>query len=423
MVRRPRRAVGERLARGESLQRLFDEQLAFARVGPFREDAFPSRLHQERIAAVLGIALGAAFLTCFLTGLITQFAQHPLDLGFLSMPASPGWLYRWTQGIHVATGIAAVPLLLAKLWTVYPRLFEWPPVRSLAHALERISLLPLVAGAIFQLMSGIANNAGWYPWRFNFPEVHYWTAWIVIGALIVHVGAKWAIARDALRRGGGDDPGSGAPVAAEPSAPPAAPGGMSRRGLFATVGAAVAAVTLTTIGQTVRPLKGLALLAPRRPDVGPQGVPINKSAQAAGVVESAQDSGWRLQVTGNVASELSLSRADLLAMEQRSADLAIACVEGWSSGAVWSGVPLRDVVALAGGDPDDSDVVVHSLQQRGSYVSSRVNVPHLRDPDTLLALSLRGEPLALDHGYPCRLIAPNRPGVQQTKWLARLEVL
>jgi len=412
MVRRPRRAVGERLARGEPLERLFDEQLAFARVGPFREGAFPSRLHETRIAAILGIALGVAFLTCFLTGLITQFAQHPLDLGFLSMPASPGWLYRWTQGIHVATGIAAVPLLLAKLWTVYPRLFEWPPVRSVAHALERVSLLPLVAGAIFQLMSGIANNAGWYPWRFNFPEVHYWTAWIVIGALIVHVGAKWAVARDALRRG-----------AADASGPADAPGGMSRRGFFAAVGAAVAAVTLTTVGQTVRPLKALALLAPRRPDVGPQGVPINKSAEAAHVVAAAQDPGWRLQVTGNVARELSLSRADLLAMEQRSADLAIACVEGWSSGAVWSGVPLRDVVALAGADPERSEVVVHSLQERGSYVSSRVNVPHVRNPDTLLALSLRGEPLALDHGYPCRLIAPNRPGVQQTKWLARLEVV
>ena len=32
-------------------------------------------------------------------------------------------------------------------------------------------------------------------------------------------------------------------------------------------------------------------------------------------------------------------------------------------------------------------------------------------------------PLHIDHGYPARLIAPNRPGVQQTKWVARLEVV
>jgi DMSO/TMAO reductase YedYZ molybdopterin-dependent catalytic subunit len=51
---------------------------------------------------------------------------------------------------------------------------------------------------------------------------------------------------------------------------------------------------------------------------------------------------------------------------------------------------------------------------RGNYVD---------DPLTLVALRLRGERLAIDHGYPARLIAPDRPGVLQTKWLARIEVL
>jgi DMSO/TMAO reductase YedYZ molybdopterin-dependent catalytic subunit len=40
----------------------------------------------------------------------------------------------------------------------------------------------------------------------------------------------------------------------------------------------------------------------------------------------------------------------------------------------------------------------------------------------LVALRLNGAVLHLDHGYPCRLIAPNRPGVLQTKWLAALTV-
>jgi DMSO/TMAO reductase YedYZ molybdopterin-dependent catalytic subunit len=47
---------------------------------------------------------------------------------------------------------------------------------------------------------------------------------------------------------------------------------------------------------------------------------------------------------------------------------------------------------------------------------------HARDPLTLLALRLNGEELSPDHGYPARLIAPNRPGVLQTKWVGRLEV-
>jgi DMSO/TMAO reductase YedYZ molybdopterin-dependent catalytic subunit len=45
-----------------------------------------------------------------------------------------------------------------------------------------------------------------------------------------------------------------------------------------------------------------------------------------------------------------------------------------------------------------------------------------RDPDTLLATHVNGEPLHLDHGYPLRLIGPDRPGVMQTKWVTRLVV-
>jgi DMSO/TMAO reductase YedYZ molybdopterin-dependent catalytic subunit len=48
---------------------------------------------------------------------------------------------------------------------------------------------------------------------------------------------------------------------------------------------------------------------------------------------------------------------------------------------------------------------------------------HAADPLTLLALRINGAVLDPDHGYPCRIIAPSRPGVLQTKWVTRLEVL
>src|SRR5262249_37149766 len=97
------------------------------------------------------------------------------------LPAQPAGLYRISQGVHVATGIATVPLLLAKLWSVYPKLFAWPPARSITHAIERLSLVPLVAGAVFLLFSGIANIDLWYPLPLFFPAGHYWVAWLTIG--------------------------------------------------------------------------------------------------------------------------------------------------------------------------------------------------------------------------------------------------
>jgi DMSO/TMAO reductase YedYZ molybdopterin-dependent catalytic subunit len=66
---------------------------------------------------------------------------------------------------------------------------------------------------------------------------------------------------------------------------------------------------------------------------------------------------------------------------------------------------------------------VVSLQTRGGYRVSELGREHARDPLTLLALTLNGEELSPDHGYPVRLIAPNRPGALQTKWVGRLEVL
>lgn len=108
-------------------------------------------------------------------------------------------------------------------------------------------------------------------------------------------------------------------------------------------------------------------------------------------------------------------------MTGSSERLPIACVEGWSANATWSGVPLRKLVALAGGGAS-STVLVESLEQEGNYARTELPAAYADDPRTLLALRLNGEELALDHGYPARIIAPNRPGVLQTKWVAKLTV-
>lgn len=167
---------------------------------------FKGRLHDARTATSIGRWLGSAFAVCFVTGLVSHFMQHPPDWLANHIPSRPSWGYRLTQGLHVASGIAAIPLLLAKLWAVYPRLFERPPLRSVKHALERLSIAVLVAGAVFELATGLLNTAQWYPWPFSFVPVHYAVAWLVVGALVLHLAVKapeirahWSrmVARDA----------------------------------------------------------------------------------------------------------------------------------------------------------------------------------------------------------------------------------
>nr|WP_246401282.1 molybdopterin-dependent oxidoreductase [Jiangella mangrovi] len=271
-------------------------------------------------------------------------------------------------------------------------------------------LVPLVCGAVFLLFSGVANVSRWYPWGFYFPAAHYWVAWITVGALVAHVGAKAAIARAALTR-------PGHPVAA------AAPGTLGRRGFLGAVAVAAGVVTVTTAGQTVAPLRPLTLFAQRRPDIGSQGVPVNRSAVQAGVVDAAGDPSFRLRVTGAVNRPVELTAGELDRMARREAELPIACVEGWSASARWRGVPVADLLAAAGLEIDDGVTVrVESLQASGRYRASELNHLQVRDLDTMLAVALNGERLDLDHGFPCRLIAPNRAGVLQTKWVHELVV-
>ena len=108
-------------------------------------------------------------------------------------------------------------------------------------------------------------------------------------------------------------------------------------------------------------------------------------------------------------------------MTQHTRTLPIACVEGWSASGSWTGVRVRDLIDLVGA-PNDRDVRVVSLQPHGPFATTTLQANFANHDSTLLALALDGETLALDHGYPARLIAPNRPGVLQTKWVSRLEV-
>ncbi|WP_370644262.1 molybdopterin-dependent oxidoreductase [Actinoplanes sp. L3-i22] len=438
---------------------------------PVRPESFTSPLRSTRLTSQLGIALGIAFGICFVTGLYSHVLQHPP--AWLWLPSRPAGLYRFTQGLHVATGLATVPLLGAKLWSVYPRLFAWPPVRGVLHAAERISVAALVGAALIQLVSGVLNIAHWYgPMPFFFTDAHYWVAWVVTGALVSHIGVQLPVVREALRRqdvtesrpsvvernrqhveeknrqsatenrrgavernrqrGVEDRRGAveesrrgvvensqditdGSRGIAESRRDPA----NERRNFLVAIGVAAGVITLATLGQTVRFLSPIALLAPRRPGTGPQGLPVNRTAASAGVRDAALHPDYRLTVTG-FGRTVALSLADLQALPQHTTVLPIACVEGWSSVGTWTGVRMKDLLGLLGADPGDCTAEVESLQAGGRYRTSVLEDP--ADARALIALRLGGEPLALDHGFPARLIAPNRPGVLQTKWVGRIVV-
>ncbi|MBK3628142.1 molybdopterin-dependent oxidoreductase [Streptomyces sp. MBT49] len=400
-----------------------------------------SPLRGPWFTSVLGLVLLVGVTVLFVTGLASYAAYNPNlspvndktpDKGILGFylfawPTDPHWLYRLSQGVHVTLGITLVPVLLAKLWSVVPKLFALPPARSLAHALERISLLLLVGGALFEFTTGVLNIQLDYVFPGSFYPLHFYGAWVFFAAFAAHAVLKTPAALRNLRRLRAEDgPAPAVPadetgrelVAPSPDAPT-----VSRRGALGFVGGGSLLLFATTAGQSSDALRGTALLAPHggADPGGPGGFQINKTAAYAGVTAAqTREDTWQLVVTGRTGTvRLDLDRLHRLPLHTSS--LPIACVEGWStSDQRWRGVRLRDLAALVGHDGDPPDVFVESLQLHGAFRHAALRANQVADPRSLLALYVNGEPLTADHGYPARVIVPAAPGVLNTKWVARM---
>jgi DMSO/TMAO reductase YedYZ molybdopterin-dependent catalytic subunit len=397
---------------------------------PFAPAFWRSPVRGTRFTALLGVVLLGGITLLFVTGLLSYAAYNPdlspvndktPDKGILGFylfdwPTDPPWLYRLTQGIHVTLGVTLIPVLLGKLWSVVPKLFTLPPARSLAHAAERLSLLLLVGGALFEFTTGVLNVQLDYVFPGSFYPLHFYGAWVFFAAFLAHAVLRTPTALRNLRELRARPDESAAPAPADPT--------VSRRGALGLVGGGSLLLFATTAGRGFDgPLRRTALLAPHggaEPGSGPGAFQINKTAAYAGISPAETgDEAWRLVVTGRTGT-VRLTRSALLAMDLHSSALPIACVEGWStSNQWWHGVRLRDLAALVGYE-DPPDVFVESLQRHGAFRHAALRANQVADPRSLLALYANGEELTPDHGYPARVIVPAAPGVLNTKWVARM---
>jgi DMSO/TMAO reductase YedYZ molybdopterin-dependent catalytic subunit len=147
---------------------------------------------------------------------------------------------------------------------------------------------------------------------------------------------------------------------------------------------------------------------------------------------------WSLTIGGHVQRPLTLRLADLQAMPHVTLPAFLECAGNgrtrfdplppgtpWRNDAVgnalWEGVPLREVLDLAG----IRDGAIDLVSQGGDFPAMQRGLPLsvAREPDTLLVLGMNGAPLSIAHGGPVRLLVPGWAGIAATKWLVGLEVL
>ncbi len=152
---------------------------------------------------------------------------------------------------------------------------------------------------------------------------------------------------------------------------------------------------------------------------------------------------WEVEIVGLVRRTLKLRLEDLGRMERASKTAVIQCagngrglfrprVPGtpWERGAVgqaeWSGVRLADLLDRAGVQEGAAHLHFYGSDAPPSpkisaFVRS-IPIDRARDPGTLLALGMNGEPLPLLHGGPARVVVPGWAGNNWTKWVRRIVV-
>lgn len=137
---------------------------------------------------------------------------------------------------------------------------------------------------------------------------------------------------------------------------------------------------------------------------------------------------WRLKIDGLVNKPMELSLADLKKLPSRTQITRHDCVEGWSAIGKWQGVPLGLILQSAGLKPGAryavfycADELEQTLDGSGRYYES-IDLIDAFHPQSILAYSLNGKDLAVEHGAPLRLRVERHLGYKHAKYVMRIEI-
>jgi len=132
----------------------------------------------------------------------------------------------------------------------------------------------------------------------------------------------------------------------------------------------------------------------------------------------------QIDVGGMQIEPLAMDVANLAELPRHTVTADFHCVSGWTATDLhWEGVAFRDLYDAVLRPRLAADAVVtHVVLEGLDGYRSVAWLEDLLDPDVLLADRFAGEPLAIDHGAPVRLLSPAQYGYVSTKHLCRIEL-
>ena len=163
-----------------------------------------------------------------------------------------------------------------------------------------------------------------------------------------------------------------------------------------------------------------AVIAPTPPAVTPiyAGLDPDTGLHVTGSAQPIELESYRLEVTGLVDRPLSLTYDDLRCMSKVQAMVTLVCPGYFIDEATWAGVPIREVLELAGVQEEAAGL---KLIGADGYART-VPLDEKLLETAYLAYEWEGEPLPALHGFPVRVVIPDYVGGAWVKWLVEIEV-
>jgi DMSO/TMAO reductase YedYZ molybdopterin-dependent catalytic subunit len=129
---------------------------------------------------------------------------------------------------------------------------------------------------------------------------------------------------------------------------------------------------------------------------------------------------WDFKVWGEVDSPFTLTWQQFKALPRKTVATDIHCVTRWTRlDTTWEGVPIQEILRLAGVRTSATHVLAHSEQGYTANLPLKV----LDEDDVMLADTFDGAELEQEHGWPLRLLVPKRYFWKSAKWIRGLEFL
>ncbi|MBO54226.1 MAG: hypothetical protein CL886_01050 [Dehalococcoidia bacterium] len=142
-------------------------------------------------------------------------------------------------------------------------------------------------------------------------------------------------------------------------------------------------------------------------------------------VPTIEPSNWTLRVDGLVGNPYEISYDEILKMDLVKKNVTLTCVSNEIGGplvgnAVWTGVPLDQIVSKAEPLATSEQIMCHSVDG----FTAGFPLENIFDGRTaLLAVGMNGAPLPIIHGFPARLVVAGLYGyVSAVKWIKRIEL-